>query len=262
MKKLYALIKRECLENKWRFFFIPIWTVVIFVVLFYIQMIVLHFGNHGYADDTSLILPASMCILLLIYLLINNVFYPLQALYQDRKDGSIAFFKSMPYSSSLELFSKFLTISVVLTVFFSILFFISGLLVFPLINWLTGKNVSYMYLNMSRFYHLNQFDFGSTPIFLYELWILPYMGYLFLCSSLAKRSPFFLAVTPWVVIVILEAIINKSYFVLKVISYPFINYNQSFISTIYDMYFWLGLAVSGLFFLVSLFVRKRFAEPL
>lgn len=262
MKKLYALIKRECLENKWRFFLIPIWTVAIFLVLFYIQMIVDSLGNNRYADATILILPASMWILLSIYLLINNIFYPLQALYQDRKNGSIAFFKSMPYSSRLELLSKFLTISVVLTVFFSILFFVSGLLVFPLINWLTGKNMSYISLNMNKFYHLKQLDFGGTHIFLYELWFLSYMGYLFFCSSLAKRSPFFLAVTPWVIIVILEAIIYKSYFVLKVISYPLMNYNQSFISSIYDMYFWVSMAVAVLFFLVTLVVRKRFAEPL
>ena len=261
MKKLYALIKRECLENKWRFFLVPIWTAVILIVLFYIQLIFLHFGNHGYADDTSLILPAAMYILLGIYLLINNIFYPLQALYQDRKDGSIAFFKSMPYSSSLEVLSKFLTISVVLTVFFIILFFISGLLVFPLINWLSGKDISYI-LNMSKSNPLNHFIFGSMPIFSHELWILPYMGYLFLCSSLAKRSPFFLAVTPWFIIVILESIINKSNFVLKVICYPFSNYNQSLMNTVQDKYFWVGLAVAILFFLATLFVRKRLEEPL
>jgi ABC-2 type transport system permease protein len=122
-------------------------------------------------------------------------FYCLSALYDERRDRSILFWKSLPVSDGMTVLSKVLTalcvapvISIVLAVICSLvlLFIVCAAMAMGGVN-LTGTLLSQpdLYLQPLRLLAL-------LPV--YVVWALPTIGWLLLVSSWAKTKPFLWAV--------------------------------------------------------------------
>jgi ABC-2 type transport system permease protein len=122
-------------------------------------------------------------------------FYCLSALYDERRDRSILFWKSLPVSDGMTVLSKVITalcvapvISIVLAVICSLvlLFIVCAAMAVGGVN-LTGTLLSQpdLYLQPLRLV-------GLLPV--YAVWALPTIGWLLLVSSWAKTKPFLWAV--------------------------------------------------------------------
>ena len=122
-------------------------------------------------------------------------FYLLASLYDDRRDRSVLFWKSMPVSDSLTVFSKLITALVVAPVTAALISFAvmlgTGLILsfFILIN---GGNPLTIYWSHLEPLHLLGATFGWLPV--YAFWAMPTAGWLMLCSAWAKSKPFLWAV--------------------------------------------------------------------
>ncbi len=284
MNKLYTLVKRECWEHKWRLFLLPIYTALIFLVLFYLDVA---FNWHnlnefkmtatksGVDITTAGLHPLGIVILtqfaaiplvlLGLYLFVNYIFYPLQTLFQDRKDGSIAFFRSMPYSEGMELASKLITILLVAPIFYWAVGTVMWHLTMPTLNHFIPKDFDQSNFTIASSIVNKSF----AKMFLLEFWFLPYIAYLFVCSAFAKRSPFFLAVTPLFVIVAVERIIFGTHHIFHWLNTP-IKYYYEAIKTdnsasswgisLHNPAFWYGILIAVVLFAGAAVLRKRNAS--
>ena len=122
-------------------------------------------------------------------------FYLLGSLYDERRDRSVLFWKSMPVSDGLTVASKLITALVVAPVMASLIAFAvmlaTGLIlsIFILIN---GGNPFTIYWSHLEIGQLIGGTFGWLPV--YAFWAMPTAGWLMLCSAWAKSKPFLWAV--------------------------------------------------------------------
>jgi ABC-2 type transport system permease protein len=146
--------------------------------------------------------------------LIVSIFYSLDALYSERRDRSILFWKSLPVSDLTAVLSKAI-----------IVFGILPLLIFLSIavtHWITlllssavaaadGMSVATLWTQVQLFqmdlmllYHI---------VTVHILWYAPLYGWLLLVSAWAKRAPFLWAFLPMLAIGGLEKLLfNTMYF--------------------------------------------------
>lgn len=149
-------------------------------------------GKWGDGMNFTLLLSAGWPFIVLGFVVF---FYCLGALYDDRRDRSVLFWKSMPLSDTQTVLSK-------LT---------SALLVAPLLATLAAIGTMILFMVLISIVVLAH---GGNPITLiwgpgspfaiaagfvcripvYALWALPTAGWLMLCSSWAKSKPFLWAV--------------------------------------------------------------------
>ncbi len=137
----------------------------------------------------------NISLLFLMVLFIVVFFYLLGSLYDDRKDGSILFWKSLPLSDTQTVLSKLLTAIVVAPAFFVAIAALTQLLVLvlaSLIFWMYGGDpISSIWKPVDL---LGNWWLLITGAFLQMMWALPIYGWLLLVSAWAKRRPFLQAV--------------------------------------------------------------------
>lgn len=123
-------------------------------------------------------------------------FYLLDALYAERKDRSILFWKSLPVSDGATVISKAVTALVAVPLWVWLLSLITGLLTFAIVAVkVAGTPVA----------PLGNFHFGVwvvlqltllQNVLIAALWYAPLAAWLLLVSVWARRSPFLWAVLP------------------------------------------------------------------
>jgi ABC-2 type transport system permease protein len=204
--------------------------------------------------------------------LVVGIFYSLDALYGERRDRSILFWKSMPVSDLTTVLSKLaiplviipvLSYAIVLVTQFIMLLLASTVLVG------SGANIaalwtqdSFFRFSLDLFYHM---------LTVHGLWYAPLYGWLLLVSATAPRAPFVWAVLPPLVIWGVEKMaFNTTYFLslLKVrlmgppdpeMAMP---RNADFMSTLIPHHFfdqpglWAGLAVAAVFLTIAVRLRR------
>jgi ABC-2 type transport system permease protein len=122
-------------------------------------------------------------------------FYCLSALFDDRKDRSILFWKSLPISDKDTVISKVITATLVAPIIASIAVLtlsLFNLFVFMIIVAFHGLNLFGYVLGDADFYLTAVKFLSMIPI--YALWALPTIAYLLFVSSWAKTKPFLWAV--------------------------------------------------------------------
>ena len=122
-------------------------------------------------------------------------FYCLGALYDDRRDRSILFWKSMPVSDSQTVLSKAisaLVIAPVLAAAAGIVTMFGFLLLISLVVLAHGGNPMVLIWGPANPLTVIAGILSWIPI--YILWALPTAGWLLLCSAWAKSKPFLWAV--------------------------------------------------------------------
>src|SRR5205085_5805305 len=145
---------------------------------------------------------------------IVGVFYSLDALYGERRDRSILFWKSLPVSDLTTVLSK-LAIPLAILPLLSFVITIATQLIMLLLSiaMLVGSGVNiatlliqmpFLHVSLVLLYHL---------VTVHGLWYAPLYGWLLLVSACAPRAPFIWAFLPPFVIWGVEKLaFNTSYF--------------------------------------------------
>ena len=218
---LFWLVKREFWEHRGGFLWAPLITGGIFVLLNLMGIITgevfgarngvnLSFGGSGSnmraltqaLDKQSMdtvgagldMVMYSSTMIMGIILGFVVFFYCLGALYDDRRDRSILFWKSLPISDTSTVLSKVIAATIVapfITVIVGALTGLLMLLTFATALSLHGVGVWHL-LSLSHPLRVIASMAGSIP--LYVLWALPTVGWLMLCSAWARTKPFLWAV--------------------------------------------------------------------
>jgi len=223
MNRLMALIKREYWENKGAFRTTPMVIGGIYILLSLMFIITFnHFDNEfqslkeltrflsqtevGLRSDiiygVSVGVFPSLFTLVLAFVVF---FYLLGSLYDDRKDRSILFWKSLPASDTLTMGSKLLSAMVVAPFIFWVIYVLTHIvimLIFSVVVLSLGENPWTLFLSIG-----NPFKAWSMVLMSYlaqSIWALPLYGWLMLVSSFAPRIPLLFAVMPPVVFAVLQ----------------------------------------------------------
>ena len=119
------------------------------------------------------------------------LFYCIASMYDERRDRSILFWKSLPVSDTQTVLSKLLTALVVaplITIAAAAMFSIALLLILGIVLAFNGVNILALVLGHGQFYLLPLQVVALVPIF--ALWALPTVGWLMLVSAWAKSKAF------------------------------------------------------------------------
>lgn len=223
MNRLMALIKREFWENKGAFRTTPLVIGGIYIVGTLMFLFTFsHFDNEfqslkeltrwlsttepGLRGD--IIYAATVAGFPALFNLVLSFvvfFYLLGSLYDDRKDRSILFWKSLPASDTLTLASKLLSAMVVAPLIFWVIYvltYVVIMLIFSVVVMSLGENPWTLFLGIG-----SPFKAWSMLLFSYlaqAIWALPLYGWLMLVSSFAPRIPLLFAILPPVVIAVLQ----------------------------------------------------------
>jgi len=222
MKRLVALLRREYWENKGAFRTTPLVIGGICVALLLMAIFTTtHFDNELYTFKEAVRLLAQQSdefranhiyqvmigssLFFTIVLSFVVFFYLLGALYDDRKDRSILFWKSMPASDVLTIGSKLLAAMLVAPVMFWVIFVLTEVvmaIIASLMVLSVGENPWTLFLSI-----VNPFKPWFIVLLSYlaaSIWFLPFYGWLLFVSSFAPRIPLLFAVLPPVVFSVLQ----------------------------------------------------------
>ena len=231
MNTMKWLVKREYWEHKGGIFWAPVIVGAFFTVMLLISVLVAVLGvNHGdgmhingvlvqnlsaqmpLEDKLNIAHGLSMSYLysilpLLAVLAFVVFFYSLSCLYDDRKDKSILFWKSMPVSDTQTVLSKLFTILVLtpiiplaLGVIIAVIFALGAGLALQSV----GVSVLGTTLSSSEFYLLPLQILACLPIFI--LWAFPSVAWFMMVSAWSPRFPILWAVGIPVIIGVLLSI--------------------------------------------------------
>lgn len=223
MNRLLALIRREYWENRGALRTTPIVIGGLYIVGTLMAIFTtVHFDNDLYTFKEAVRLFAEVpeetraaavyavnllagSILFTIALGVVVFFYLLGALYDDRKDGSILFWKSLPASDTLTIASKLITALVVAPLIFWVVYLATQLLTAvigaAMVSY-AGENPWDLYLGISQ--PVKAWFLVLASWLTNSVWSLPVAGWLLLVSAFAPRIPLLFAVLPPIVIAVLQ----------------------------------------------------------
>jgi ABC-2 type transport system permease protein len=220
-RRLYWSIRRELWEYR-SIYVVPLAAAAIFLFGF---LIALPHHMRGVKTleqahkvlDTAYELAAG---LIMGTAFIVGIFYSLDALYGERRDRSILFWKSLPVSDLTTVLSK-LTIPLIILPFLSFAIAVATQFVMLLLSSVAllgnGVNVGLYWAHISFFrmslmllYHI---------VTVHGLWYAPLYGWLLLVSAWAPRAPFIWAFLPPFVIWGLEKIVFETSYFLAMLQY-------------------------------------------
>jgi ABC-2 type transport system permease protein len=214
MKTFYWLVKREFWEHRGGFLWAPIITGGVFLLLNIMAIIAaevigtrhgINFGassdlhrviEHMDAGDMSQVGTAldlamySSMGLIVVVLGFVVFFYCLGALYEERRERSILFWKSLPISDTSTVLSKVVSAALLAPVIAVAVGIAAGMLqlvILAVTLSFHGINV-WQLLILAHPFHVMANMIGYLPIYL--LWALPSVGWLMLCSAWARSKPF------------------------------------------------------------------------
>ena len=240
-----ALMTREFIDNRMGFFTLPaIISAILLVVLVFSTMsaqlnvatIELDDGGRiegfgallGHFADTSLdqrreIITGAMfafvapVILILPFVILFSL---LSSLYDDRRNRSILFWKSMPVSDATEVASKFVA-SVVMApailIGFALVLQVAFLAVASVFAMVHGGSAWALVLGPAQ--PVSTWFFAIGQYFLWALWVLPVLGWLMIVSAAAPKAPLlFAVVVPFVVVLLEELVFDTNHFFFWIVN--------------------------------------------
>jgi ABC-2 type transport system permease protein len=222
MSRLLALMKREFWENKGAFRTTPLVIGGLFLAAMLMFLITFnHFDNEFQSlrellrfvaqqdvDLRAKVLYAAnleMSVFFSTVLAFVVFFYLLGSLYDDRKDRSILFWKSLPASDTLTIGSKLLSAMIVAPLIFWVVYVLTHIvimLLFSVVVMVLGENPWTLFLSIG-----SPFEAWSLVLLSYfaqSIWALPLYGWLMLVSAFAPRIPLLFAILPPVILGVLE----------------------------------------------------------
>ena len=279
-RRMYWLVRRELWEHR-SIYIAPLAAAAIFLFGF---LIALPHHMHGVRTvdrahevlDTTYELAAA---LIMGTAFIVGIFYSLDALYGERRDRSILFWKSLPVSDLTTVLSK-LTIPLVILPLLSFAIAVATQFVMLLLSTAvllgSGVSVGALWARMS-FFHVSLMLLYHI-LTVHGLWYAPIYGWLLLVSAWAPRAPFMWAFLPPFVIWGVEKIAFGTSHFLSMLQYRLSGPKPAISTaphgTLMDVVsaltpaeflstpgLWIGLAVAALFLAAGVRLR-RYREPI
>ncbi len=214
MSRLLALLQREYWENKGAFRTTPIVIGIIYVVGALMAVFTTtHIDNELYTFKELIrlasqqpeavraeilhqaLLGSSVFFTIVMWFVV--FFYLLGALYDDRKDRSILFWKSLPASDTLTIASKLLAAMVMAPAAFLVALIATHLviaLIASIMVLVVDGNPWTLFLSVSQ--PVKAWGLIGLSYLANSIWALPMFGWLLLVSSFAPRVPLLFAVLP------------------------------------------------------------------
>ncbi len=207
------LIKREFWENRGGFFWAPVITGGIFLVLNLILAVIGSIAARRSMDGGGFVIDDAPekahqivggigdgmllggVILACVVLAFVVFFYALGTLYDDRRDRSVLFWKSLPVSDTHMVLSKLawaLVLAPLLAIGIGILIGVAMWLISALTITVNGLPAGGAMFTHSHPLRVIGGVISSLPV--YMMWSLPAVGWLMFCSAWARSKPFLWAV--------------------------------------------------------------------
>ena len=220
MKNLLPLLKREFQEHRGGLLLTPFIAGAVLAVLLVLGLVTGASGllkvqstiggeitRYAIQNNPELIAPAASKALqafgLAAAAIINLTcaivvfFYCLGSLYDDRKDRSILFWRSLPVSDAESVIAKVITAALVAPAIAFV-----AIVATQMLMWLCGAVVVLVTSGSLKGMLGGNFSFFSGTVQhlialpIHVLWVLPVVGWLMLASAFAKTKPFLWAVLP------------------------------------------------------------------
>jgi len=202
-RPLYWSIRREIWENR-AIYIVPLVSALVFLGSFVIHTILVRQRAHGVwpanpaQQHEILAIPYEMAAALIMgTAFLVGIFYSLDALYGERRDRSILFWKSMPISDLITVLSKVTVPLVILPLLSFAITVVTQLLMLLLSSVVllgSGLSVaalwthsSFLHFSLMLLYHI---------VTVHGLWYAPMYGWLMFVSAWAPRAPFIWAFLP------------------------------------------------------------------
>jgi ABC-2 type transport system permease protein len=219
-RRLYWSVRRELWENR-SIYLAPLAVAVIVLVGFFIGLFTLPARLRAALALGPLELQEAIeqpyviaAIILMAVDLLVAIFYCVDALYGERRDRSVLFWKSLPISDLTTVLSKAsIPILVLPLVTFVATVATQGvmLLASSVVLAASGMNAATVWAHVS-FVDIFRINFGHLVAF-HGIWYAPLYAWLLLASAWATRVPFLWGALPPLAIGVVERIaFNSTYF--------------------------------------------------
>ena len=222
MNRLMALVRREFWENKGAFRTTPLVIGGIILLAMIMSLVTFnHFDSEFQSlkellrfiaqQDVELRTQIAYGINLEMSVIFTMVqafvvfFYLLGSLYDDRKDRSILFWKSLPASDTLTIASKLITAMFLAPLIFWIVYVLTHILImllFSVVVMMLGENPWTLFISLGS--PFEAWSLVLASYFAQSFWALPLYGWLMLVSAFAPRIPLLFAILPPVILGVLE----------------------------------------------------------
>lgn len=218
------LIRREFWERR------AIWLVP--AVVSGLLILVALFGRTQFISDVPMESPyvgkvylGFIAGLFLVIMMLYSSLYLLDCLYDDRRDRSVLFWKSLPISDTDTVLSKLLV----------------GLIAIPLVSFvaadLTSLIVAFIISVRARSMVAGALWQGGTWLQMQELWLyviatlavwyLPVAGWCLMVSAWVKRAPMLWSVLPLLIVYLIERFFLGTHYLAGVLGERVAGYTQA-----------------------------------
>jgi ABC-2 type transport system permease protein len=272
-RSMYWAVRRELWEHR-SIYIAPLAAAVLFLFAFLAGLTLSPTHRHE-GIDTPYELAAA---LIMGTAFIVGIFYSLDALYGERRDRSILFWKSLPVSDLTTVLSKFaipviilplLSFAIAVVTQFVMLLLSSAV---PMGGGLSSgtlwSRMSFFHMSLMLLYHF---------LTVHGLWYAPIYAWLLLVSAWAPRAPFLWAFLPPFVIWGVEKIAFRTSHFLGMLQYRLTGPEPAstarggnlmeMISALTAAQFfstpglWIGLAIAAIFLAATVRLRRN-REPI
>lgn len=278
---MYRLIRREVWENR-AIYIVPLLVAALALFGFFISTFRLARKVRGLAGLTpeqqtnAIASPFAMTAsVILASGVLVALFYCLDALYGERRDRSLLFWKSLPVSDLMTVLSKFTIPTVVQPL---VAFFIGCVVqfaMFVMTNFIliaSGTGPGLLWARLPFFQMPLAMAYG---VVVHALWLAPLYAWLLLISAWAKRAPILWAVLPFFGFYAVERMAYGKSYVVMLLKYrvmgamglaftqpmgnvPIVRFSQldplRFLSS---PGLWLGLLFAALFLIAAARLRRN-----
>jgi len=277
-RPLYWSVRRELWENR-SIYIAPFVAAVVFLFGFLIHTMILRGRMHGAwnlspeQQHRAFAMPYELAGLMIMgTAVIVGFFYSLDALYGERRDRSILFWKSLPVSDLTTVLSKVAIPMVILPLLSFAITVITQWLMFLLSSLVmlgSGLSVATLWAQSSSFHVSLVLLYHIVTV--HGLWYAPLYGWLLLVSAWAVRAPFLWAFLPPFVICGVERITFNTSYCLDMLKYRLMGPKPSAApgNTMMDammaltpaQFFstpglWIGLAIAAAFLITAVRLRR------
>jgi len=271
----YWSVRRELSENR-SIYLAPLAVAAVALFGFTISIIAGIWERPLRFDPSRPQMPFDMAAgLLMLTGIIVSLFYCLDALYGERRDRSVLFWKSLPVSDLTTVLSKAsipLVVLPLLTFAITVAMQWLMLLAGSAVVLASGQSVAMLWTNLSfvrmslmLLYHL---------LTAHALWPAPIYCWLLLVSGWARRAPFLWAVLPVVVVAGVENLAFHTWHFAALVGGRFMGDAPTVARTSPDMFptdpmthiapgsflgspgLWIGLAIAAAFLVAAVRVRR------
>lgn len=217
MANQVALLRRELWEH--RSIFLTPGVIALLVVLLSItgqvtlssfgqevDMAILGASNLGVTERSAAIsvVMTGVASFFVLAMLVLVVFYALDALYAERKDRSILFWRSLPCTDWETVLSKLLTALIVIPLVTFAAIALTHVLVLAVSSiWLGVRGADAWHLLWTAAPFLDNWLATMVFLFALSLWLSPFVGWFLFASAWIRRSPW-IAFLPILVLPMLE----------------------------------------------------------